>query len=136
MKRSTYTLTVRSYELESFGHVNNSVYLQYSEAALWDFLISNGLADIPGAEGLFPVILESSQRYIHELKMSDTVRIETELNCSGGIVTYRHDMINERSGLLSCRVRGKLAYVDRERIICDIPDKIRSCIGRDEDEHC
>jgi len=134
MKKHIYRLTVRGYELDSFGHVNNSVYLQYSETALWDFLGSNGLTDTLEEEGLFPVILESRQRYIRELKMFDRVRIETELSCSGGIVSYRHDMINETAELLSCRVAGKLAYVNRERIICDIPDRIRDFIGRNDDE--
>ena len=69
MKKSTFDLTVRGYELDSFGHVNNAVYLQYAEAALWNFLRVNGLLEILTAEGLFPVILESRQRYIHAEKV-------------------------------------------------------------------
>lgn len=35
--KSTCSVQVRGYELDSFGHVNNAVYLQYAETAKWDF---------------------------------------------------------------------------------------------------
>ena len=135
MKKSSYTLTVRGYELDSFGHVNNAVYLQYAEAALWNFLNVHGLLDIIIGEGLFPVIMESKQRYIHELKMLDEVRIDTEVSCSSGIVSYKHNIINMNTGLVSCRVTGKLAYVNKDRMICDIPETVRACLeGEDNDD--
>lgn len=134
MKRSSYRLTVRGYELDSFGHVNNSVYLQYAETALWNFFKVSGLLNIIIEQGLFPVILESSQRYIHELRMLDEVRIDTELSCSGGIVNYKHNIINKNTGVVSCRVTGKLAYVNKDRMICDIPDEVKKCLESDSDE--
>lgn len=134
MKRSSYRLTVRGYELDSFGHVNNSVYLQYAETALWNFFKVSGLLNTIIEQGLFPVILESSQRYIHELHMLDEVRIDTELSCSGGIVSYRHNIINKNTGLVSCRITGKLAYVNKERMICDIPEEVKKCLESDSDE--
>jgi acyl-CoA thioester hydrolase len=134
MRHSTYSLTVRGYELDSFGHVNNSVYLQYAETALWNFFKVNGLLDIIVDEGLFPVVLESSQRYIHELKLLDDVRIDTEMSCTGGIVSYKHNIINKNTGLVACRVSGKLAYVNKERMICDIPVAVRECLEKMENE--
>ena len=128
MQRSSYRLTVRGYELDSFGHVNNSVYLQYAETAMWNFFKTHGLMNVIYEEGLFPVILESTQRYIHELRLLDEVRIDTELCCTGGIVSYKHNIINKNTGLVACRVSGKLAYVNKERMICDIPDAVRKCL--------
>ncbi|NLT09482.1 MAG: acyl-CoA thioesterase [Ruminococcus sp.] len=135
MKRSSYRLTVRGYELDSFGHLNNAVYLQYAETALWNFLKVNDLLDAIVEEGLFPVILESRQRYMHELHMLDQVRIDSELSCSGGIVKYTHMIINEATGLTACKVTGKLAYVDKDRIICDIPEFVIKCLEGDPDEN-
>ena len=118
--KSTYELTVRGYELDSFGHVNNAVYLNYAEAAMWHCLNRYGLVELLQKEGLFPVILESSLRYLHELHLLDPVRIETEMHCSAGLVR--------------CRIRGKLAYVNGERIICDIPQAARELMERDSHE--
>jgi acyl-CoA thioester hydrolase len=72
--------------------------------------------------------MESSQRYMHELHLLDEVRIDTEVTCTGGIVSYKHKIINETTGLVSCKVTGKLVYVNKERIICDIPEALRICI--------
>ena len=130
MKKSSYTLTVRGYELDSFGHVNNAVYLQYAEAALWNFMNVHGMLKIIMGEGLFPVIMESKQRYMHELKILDEVRIDTEVSCSCGIVS-----INSSTGLVSCKVTGKLTFVNKDRMICDIPEAARACLdGEDNDD--
>ena len=135
MKKSSYTLTVRGYELDSFGHVNNAVYLQYAETALWNFMNVHRLLEIIIGEGLFPVIMESTQRYIHELKMLDEVRIDTEVSCSCGIVSYKHNIINQNTGLVSCKVRGKLTFVNKDRMICDVPEAVRACLeGEDNDD--
>lgn len=128
MKKSSYKLTVRGYELDSFGHVNNSVYLQYAEAAMWHFFKTSGLLDVMKAEEVSPVILESTQRYMHELKLLDEVRIESEFSCSNGILSYRHNIINQATDLVSCKVKGKLAYINKEHVICDVPDGIRDYI--------
>lgn len=135
MKKSSCELTVRGYELDSFGHVNNSVYMQYAETALWHFFKESGMLTVIQEEGLFPVILESTQRYMHELRLLDEVRIESEFNCSGGIVSYKHNIINKATGLVSCKVKGKLAYVNKEHIICDVPEALRACIKGENNDN-
>ena len=135
MIKNSYELKVRGYELDSFGHVNNAVYMQYAEAALWNFFKSTGMLDNMQKEELSPVILESTQRYIHELKMLDEVRIDSELTCSCGIVRYKHSIINKATGLVSCKIKGKLAYVNKERIICNIPECIRTFIEGEKNDN-
>ena len=130
MKKSTCKLTVRGYELDSFGHVNNAVYLNYSEDAVWHFFKSSGLMEATLGAGLFPVVMESTQRYMRELKMFDEVRIESEFSGSSGLITYKHNIINERTGLISCKVTGKIAFVNKERIICDVPDEVLEYLER------
>lgn len=134
MRKSSYELTVRGYELDSFGHVNNAVYLQYGETALWHFFSVSGLLKHMEEEGLFPVILESKQRYMHELRLLDEVHIDSEITCTGGILSYKHNIINKKSGLVSCKITGKFAYVNRDRIICDVPDRVKNYINGEDNE--
>lgn len=134
MRNSSYELTVRGYELDSFGHVNNAVYLQYAETALWNFFSVSGLLKLMETEGLFPVLLESKQRYMHELRLLDEVRIDSEITCTGGLLSYKHNIINKKSGLVSCKVTGKLAYVNKDKIVCDIPERVKIYINGEENE--
>lgn len=132
--KSMYRLTVRGYELDSFGHVNNAVYLQYAEAAKWDFFSQSGVLEKMQEQGYFPVVLENRLRYMHELRMMDTVLIETAWKCGSSITEYVHVMRNEKTGQIACKVSGKLAYVNHERIICDTPDFIRQYMECTENE--
>lgn len=135
MNKSTFHLTVRGCELDSFGHVNNAVYLQYAETAVWHFFRKSGHLDKLFERGLFPVIMESTQRYIHELRLFDEVRIESEFRTSGGIISYKHKMINEGTGQISCRISGKIAFVDKERMICSVPDELMEYLESDNHEN-
>ncbi|MBP0977226.1 MAG: acyl-CoA thioesterase [Oscillospiraceae bacterium] len=124
MITSVFKLTVRGYELDSFGHVNNAVYLQYAEEAKWHFFSeSNTLGVIEGL-GLFPIILENKLRYMHELKMHDEVRIETTWSTKGKTLHFIHTIYNETENVKSCVVKGTIAFVDHERIMHDIPDEL------------
>ena len=56
------------------------------------------------------------------------------MHCSAGLVRYTHIVIQANTGLTACRIRGKLAYVNGERIICDIPQAARELMERDSHE--
>ncbi|MDX1933359.1 MAG: thioesterase family protein [Capsulimonadales bacterium] len=68
---------VRTYELDSFGHVNNAVYLQYLEEARSEYLRQMGLSfrDF-SVHGVQIVIAEATIRYLSPLRYGDSARIE------------------------------------------------------------
>ncbi|MBQ3915213.1 MAG: acyl-CoA thioesterase [Ruminococcus sp.] len=134
MSRCVYNLTVRGYELDSFGHVNNAVYLQYAEAALWNFFRSKGLMEYTLDRGIFPVLMECSQRYIHELKLLDEVRIESEFTAKREVMVCKHNIINDATGVLSCKIQGRIVFVSHERVIHSIPDEVKEILERETDE--
>lgn len=74
--------------------------------------------------GLFPIILENKLRYMHELKLHDVVRIETSWSTNGKMLHFTHTIFNETENVKSCVVKGTVAFVDRERIMHDIPDEL------------
>jgi acyl-CoA thioester hydrolase len=78
-------ISVRAYEIDSNGHVNSAVYLQYAEHARWEFLRAAGIDhDALAARGVGPVFLETVLRYQAELRYPDTVDVTCEMRWGSG----------------------------------------------------
>jgi len=71
-----YQLQIKEFHLDSFGHVNNAVYVQLFEEARWDFINRNGFGlDYIQKHQKGPVILDLSVRFKKELKNREYIRI-------------------------------------------------------------
>src|SRR5690349_23304075 len=72
----TATVRVRTYELDSFGHVNNSVYLNYLEEARSEYLRQRNLSFHDFARlGIHLVIVEATVRYISPARYGDEIQV-------------------------------------------------------------
>jgi len=79
-RRFECRLEVRSYELDSFGHVNNAVFLNYLEAAREDYLKQVGLSfDDFQRWGAFPVVRRASLEFLSPLRANDRIIIAGEM---------------------------------------------------------
>ncbi|MCQ2981324.1 MAG: acyl-CoA thioesterase [Treponemataceae bacterium] len=78
MKTKT-TLTVRSYELDGYNHVNNANYLHYLEVARSDFMDQAGI-DFAALteEGYMLFVTRIDIQYKTSARMGDVLTIETE----------------------------------------------------------
>lgn len=88
---STHTLelSVRDYELDMQGVVNNSVYGNYFEHARHEFLLSNGVDFAKLAnEGIHLVVARIEIDYKRALKSGDGFRIETSVSKSDSKVKF------------------------------------------------
>lgn len=74
------TILVRGYELDGFGHVNNSVYLNYLEHARWQLLKEEGIT-LPLLQSWkrFPILAGVQARYLKPLFMGDEIVVETQI---------------------------------------------------------
>jgi len=78
-------ISVRAYEIDSNGHVNSAVYLQYAEHCRWEFLAAAGVDHAAlAARGVGPVFLETVLRYRDELRYPDTVAVTCEMRWGTG----------------------------------------------------
>ena len=89
----TARIRVRTYELDSFGHVNNAVYLQYFEEARSEYLRLMGLSfeDFAHTSTQF-VITEVHVRYISSARYGDELLITgdiAELGPASALFTYK-----------------------------------------------
>ena len=78
-------ITVRGYELDTQGHLNQAVYLQYGEHARWECLRAAGISqDRLIATGVGPVALEVTLKYLRELRSGDEVDVSCEFHWGEG----------------------------------------------------
>ncbi|GLW33278.1 thioesterase [Actinoplanes regularis] len=67
---------VRGYELDIQGHVNQAVYIQYGEHSRWECFHAAGInANVLVEAGVGPVVLETTIRYLKELRDGDEVDV-------------------------------------------------------------
>lgn len=79
MKHRTI-IHVRFYELDPYGHVNHSVYIQYFEAARVRWLTEVGFSlDRLQHDGIQLVVAEINTRYLGSAGPDDELVVETEL---------------------------------------------------------
>ena len=94
-------LTVRSYELDSYNHVNNAVYLQYLEFARMEFLRAIGF-DYPGLyeAGYFLFVTHIDIRYRFSARLFDELSIAVEPIKLGKLSgTFRQTITNQNGDL-------------------------------------
>lgn len=94
-----YQILIRESHLDTFGHVNNATYLSLMEEARWDIITKNGfgLKEIQ-QKGQGPVILEINLVFKKELRLRETVFIETALVAAEGkIQTMRQRILNDKN---------------------------------------
>jgi YbgC/YbaW family acyl-CoA thioester hydrolase len=71
-------IEVRGYELDSFGHVNHSVYLNYLEFARWQMLKKEGInLEVIEREKRWPVIAGIEIRYLKPAFMGELLEVRT-----------------------------------------------------------
>jgi acyl-CoA thioester hydrolase len=71
-------ILVRGYELDSFGHVNHAVYLNYFEHARWSMLAEEGITlEQISKEKLWPVIISAELKYLKPAFMGDRLEIRS-----------------------------------------------------------
>jgi len=92
-------VTVRGYELDTQGHLNQAVYLQYSEHARWELLRSAGIQQndlIAG--GIGPVVLELNVKFLRELRGGEEVDVTCELAWAEGKVFQFKQQVLKKDG--------------------------------------
>jgi len=119
-----YRTNVKGYELDSFGHVNNSVYLNYTEQARWEILKNEGLLNLFFDSGFLLVVVETNIRYKRELKIFDRVNIETEIKHEAPYLIFYHHIKNIESGYSAAKAEVKTLLINKERIPQDLPDEL------------
>ena len=119
-----FYVTVRGYELDSFGHMNNAVYVNYIEQAQWEILRKTDTFDYFQEHRLIPAIIETNIRYIREAKVFDELVVRTRTLLEPPYVVCKHVISNTKTGLVSCKATVKQLYLTHERVPCDLPREV------------
>ncbi|MET9490419.1 acyl-CoA thioesterase [Nocardia sp. NPDC006630] len=121
-------VTVRGYELDVNGHLNQAVYLQYAEHARWELLRSCGVQeDKLMGSGIGPVVLENTIKYLRELHISDIVTVSCEFVWGGGKTYRMHQEIRKLDGTLSAEVNavGGILDLKARKLVSDPAERLR-----------
>jgi YbgC/YbaW family acyl-CoA thioester hydrolase len=115
-------ITVRGYELDSYGHVNNAVYLQYFEQARWEVMRDMNILDYFTKNGLLVVVTESNVRYKREACLFDELVIETTYEMRQPYLVFHQKIRNKKTQIAITRATVKTLIIDKMRIPQELPD--------------
>ncbi|MFE5738550.1 acyl-CoA thioesterase [Streptomyces celluloflavus] len=126
-------ITVRGYETDSQGHLNQSVYLQYAEHARWSLLQASGISQRTMVDRrVGPVTVETTIRYRRELRAGD----ETEVSCAfvwGAGRTFRIEQtVRTADGTVAAEVSAVcgLLDLDTRKLLADPRACLRELAAR------
>jgi YbgC/YbaW family acyl-CoA thioester hydrolase len=117
-----FKFSVRGYELDSYGHVNNAVYLNYFEQARWEMFRHLNLIDYFRKNKLLLLVTELKIRYSREVKLFDELIIHTDVAKEAPYLVFKHKMFLDGSPVKVCSATVKTLLTDKNKIKYDIPE--------------
>ncbi|MEL3907339.1 MAG: thioesterase family protein [Treponema sp.] len=117
-------LEVRSYELDSYNHVNNAVYLNYLEYARMEFLKRIGF-DYKGliADGYMLYVTHIDIRYKYSARLHDKLNIEVSSLKLGKLSGTFRQIIKNSDGLICAEAEVSWGCVDTTGKPSKIPEQ-------------
>ena len=107
-------LEVRGYELDSYGHVNNAIYLNYFEHGRWDLFKKLHLNDIIHDSNCIIVVTDTHVRYMREAKLYDELEVHTRMMRQGPYLIFKQRIMNKQTGMAIARGEIKTIFLDNE----------------------
>jgi YbgC/YbaW family acyl-CoA thioester hydrolase len=126
-------ITVRGYELDSYGHVNHAVYLNYMEQARWELIREAGLVDRLITEKKKLVVVKVEVRYVDEIKLFDQVVILTKVKKEAPYLVFYHKLINQNGKKQVARAVVKTILLDERKSPLDIPEEMMMTLAIKQD---
>lgn len=126
-----YKILIRESHLDTFGHVNNAVYLTLFEEARWDFITKNdyGLKKIQVIKQ-GPVILDVTIKFLKELRLREEITIRSETVDYKGKVGHIKQVMVKADGSIACEALFTFALFDlAERKLIDPTEDWKKAIG-------
>ncbi|MBC7807885.1 MAG: acyl-CoA thioesterase [Akkermansiaceae bacterium] len=125
-------IRVRTYELDSFGHVNNAEYLHYLEEARSEFLLQMGLSfhDF-AAHHVQLVIVEASLRFVSPARYGDEIVIRGRCRDVRPASAWIDYVLTDRAtGRVVATAETKGAFIDAATSKpCRAPEPFRTAFG-------
>lgn len=131
-----FQVQVHEFHLDSFGHVNNAVYLQLYEEARWDFITKNGYGlDVIQKLQVGPVILDLQVRFKRELKNREVIKIQSQtIEVKGSKILVLEQKMLKSDGKVASEATFTVGLFDmRERKLVDASPAWLRAVGVSED---
>lgn len=126
-----YDVLIRECHLDSFGHVNNAVYVQLYEEARWDFITKHGFGlDYIQKHQKGPVILDLKVRFRRELKNREQVKILSQtIDVTNSKIMVLEQKIMNSDGVLASDAIFTVGFFDlKERKLIEASaDWLKAC---------
>ncbi|MEV6962896.1 acyl-CoA thioesterase [Streptomyces sp. NPDC051207] len=122
-------VTVRGYETDTQGHLNQSVYLNYAEHARWSLLQAAGITQTAlVGKGVGPVALETTIRFRRELLAGDEVEVTCAFTWSGGRTFGIEQIIRKADGTVAAEITavGGLMDLKARKLVADPAEYFRA----------
>ncbi|MFH8791726.1 acyl-CoA thioesterase [Streptomyces sp. NPDC017941] len=123
------SITVRGYETDTQGHLNQAVYLQYAEHARWSLLRAAGIEQRDLLDkGVGPVALENTVRYRSELHAGDEVTVSCAFVWSEGKTFRIEQTVTKADGRTAATLSGVGGLLDlkERRMVADPKEYFRA----------
>ncbi|MGW0759067.1 acyl-CoA thioesterase [Streptomyces sp. NPDC002814] len=106
-------VTVRGYETDVQGHLNQAVYVNYAEHARWSLLKEAGITQAGLiAQGVGPVALETTIRYRRELVAGDEVEVTCAFVWGEGKTFRIEQTIRKTDGTVAAEITAVGGLLD------------------------
>ncbi|MFI7015821.1 acyl-CoA thioesterase [Streptomyces sp. NPDC050164] len=121
-------VTVRGYETDVQGHLNQSVYLNYAEHARWSLLQAAGISQsaLIGS-GVGPVSLETTIRYKRELLAGDEVEVTCAFAWGEGKTFRIEQTVRKTDGTVAAEITavGGLLDLKARKLVAEPQERFR-----------
>ncbi len=129
-------IACRPYELDSFGHINHSVYLNYFEQARWEALAAGGFSyDALQARGWEVHVVRIEVDFRSEVRLGDELRIKTWVDRhrrSASILlqeAWRDPQDEDGEADLVAEARVVAVWIGEGRRPMRVPEEIKNALG-------
>lgn len=121
-------LKVRSYDMDSFGHVNNAVYFNYLEAARCEYMNQRGLSFNDFEEwGAFPFVVKADIRFKSPARADDILDVRGRIgDWRRSSFSIEYEIYNTTRNKVCARSTMVFAFVNSREKLISVPEPFRN----------